>query len=80
MPGLFLLRTAIGAVIVALHLPMIYFTHTLHARLAPGQGIGDLGPLAMLALLFLAILPYAMLALFRIDWNPERARLGEYDC
>ena len=80
MQNLVLLRTLVGALIILLHLPVIYFAHSLYARLAPGQGIDDLGPLAMFALLFLAVLPYAVLALFRIEWNPERARLGEYDC
>ena len=32
------------------------------------------------ALLLLAALPSTVLALLKIEWNPPRARLNEYDC
>lgn len=80
MPGILLLRTAIGALIVVLHLPVIYFAHSLRAQLEPGQGVTDIAPPSLLAFVLLAVLPYVTLALFRVKWNPERTRLGEYDC
>jgi len=73
-------RFMISCVIVVLHLPLVLFVGSLFEELRPGQGLGDLGPLVLLTLLVMTILPYAALAMFGIEWNPERSRLGEYDC
>lgn len=73
-------RMMIGGLIVLLHLPLILLVNSLFDELRPGQGITDLSPLVILALLAMTVLPYAALALFGIEWNPERSRLGEYDC
>jgi uncharacterized membrane protein len=70
----------VGILIVVLHVPLISLVYLLHGTLSPGQGLADLGLIAILALLALTALPYAVLAMLEIDWNPERARLGEYDC
>jgi hypothetical protein len=69
----------ISAFIVLLHLPLIYYTSTLYAGLTPAQGIGDLAPSALLVLIVLFALPYTVLAISKIPWNPERARLNEID-
>jgi len=73
-------RLMITALIAVLHLPLIYQASSVHLGLAPGQDIAELGPVTLFSLLLLFLLPHAALALFRIEWNPERARLGEYDC
>ena len=73
-------RVMVGVLILILHLPLISLAYLLHGTLAPGQGLADLGLLAILALLVVTVLPYAVLALLQIEWNPARARLGEYDC
>ena len=70
----------VGILIVVLHVPLISLVYLLHGTLSPGQGLADLGLIAFFALLALTALPYAVLAMLEIDWNPERARLGEYDC
>jgi len=72
-------KLMISALIVLLHLPLIYHATSLYASLAPGQGVGDLraGPLLLMLVLF--ALPYTALALRGIRWSPERARLNEYD-
>ncbi len=72
-------RLMIGTLIVLLHLPLLYHTQSLYRSLAPGQDIADLAPGAVLLLLALAALPYVVLGLSGIKWNPERARLNEYD-
>ena len=79
MSDVFSRTVLIGALIFLLHLPLIFFVFSLHARLLPGQGVSDLGPFAILTLLVLTLLPYVTPALFNIEWNPQRARLGEYD-
>lgn len=68
-----------GILIVLLHLPLIFHARSLYAGLAPGQGIGDLSPGSLLLLIALSALPYGVLAVGGIRWNPERARLNEYD-
>jgi len=73
-------KVLIGLSIVVLHLPLICLVYLLHGTLSPGQGLADLGLMAIFALLVLSVLPYAVLAMLQIDWNPERARMGEYDC
>ena len=72
-------RLMIAALIAVLHLPLIYQAFALSAKLAPGQGIVDLGPFSLISLLLLFLLPYATLSLFGVKWNPQRSRLGEYD-
>lgn len=72
-------KLLIGALILVLHLPMIAHTLWLYPQMAQKQSILDL-PLPSLLLVFvLAALPY--IALYRLapDWNPRRARLGEYE-
>ena len=80
MSDVFSHRVLIGGLILVLHLPLISLAFLMHGTLAPGQGLGDLGALAVLALLLFTSLPYGVLALLQIEWNPSRARLGEYDC
>ena len=70
-------RILIGALIPVLHLPLVCFGYIMYLALPPRT---PLGPLALIALALLATLPYAVLALLKIDWNPPRARLNEYDC
>lgn len=70
-------RWMISALIVLLHLPLIYYTNTLYKGLSPVQGITDLAPSALLLLIVLFALPYTVLAISRIQWNPKRARLNE---
>lgn len=66
--------------IAMLHLPLLYFSITLYYTLPPGQGIGDLPLGSLFTIIALAALPYIVLALAGIRWNPPRARLGEFDC
>ena len=70
-------KILIGALIPVLHLPLVCFAYIMYAALPPGE---PLGPLALCALLILTALPYTVLALLKIGWNPPRARLNEYDC
>ena len=70
-------KILIGALIPVLHLPLVCFGYIMYLGLPPGA---PLGPLALVALLVLATLPYAVLALLKIEWNPPKARLNEYDC
>ena len=70
-------KILIGTLIPVLHLPLICFAYIMYVGLPPGE---TLGPLALFALLVLTALPYTMLALLKIGWNPPRARLNEYDC
>lgn len=73
-------RLTITALIAILHLPLIYQASSVYSGLAPGQDIAELSLVTLFSLLLLFLLPYTALALFRIEWNPEKARLGEYDC
>ncbi len=75
--GPFRKTVMIGASIVLLHLPLIYFAFWLRDRLEPGQGVADLPATSLVILLVVAILPYVTLARLGIRWNPERARLNE---
>jgi hypothetical protein len=70
-------KILIGALIPVLHLPLVCFAYIMYVALPPGE---PLGPLALFALLVLTALPYTVLALLKIGWNPPRARLNEYDC
>lgn len=72
-------RLLIAVLILVLHLPLLYYALRLYPRLGAGQTILDLGPATLLALLVLLLLPYTVLALGGVRWNPERARLGEPD-
>ena len=62
-----------------LHLPLIFLAITLHDDLGPGQDLTDLSPLSLISLLAGLALPYALLAILGVPWNPQRARLNEYD-
>lgn len=73
-------KVLVGTLIPVLHLPLIFFTLLLHDGLEAGQGLTDLGPVVILVLLVLTAMPYAVLTLLNIQWNPAHARLGEYDC
>ena len=70
-------KILIGALIPVLHLPLVCFAYIMYVALPPGV---PLGPLALFAMLVLTALPYTVLALLKIGWNPPRARLNEYDC
>jgi hypothetical protein len=72
-------KVLVGVLIVVLHLPLICLVYLLHGTLSPGQSVADLGLITIFALLVLTALPYAVLAMLEINWNPERARMGEYD-
>ena len=72
-------RWMISALIMLLHLPLIYYTNFLYQGLTPAQGIADLTLTSLLLLIVLFVLPYTVLAIGRIQWNPERARLNESD-
>ncbi len=63
----------------ALHLPLIFLAIALHDDLGPGQDLADLSPLSLISLFTSLVLPYALLAILGIPWNPQRARLNEYD-
>lgn len=80
MTTAFFRHLMIATLIVLLHAPLVYQVMTLHEDLAPGMGLQNLALVSQLSLLLLLALPYAVLALFGIRWNPPRARLGEYDC
>ena len=71
-------KLLVCALLVVLHLPLIYEALSLHRQLAPGSGIADLALPSLLTLLALFLLPYTLLGVLRIRWNPERARLNEY--
>ena len=62
-----------------LHLPLIFLAIALHDDLGPGQNLTDLSPLSLISLFAGLALPYALLAILGIPWNPQRARLNEYD-
>lgn len=62
-----------------LHLPLIFLAIALHDDLGPGQDLTDLSPLSLISLFAGLALPYALLAILGIPWNPQRARLNEYD-
>jgi len=79
MSGQALHKLTISALVILLHLPLIYHATSLYAQLGPGQGIADLPAASLLLLFALLVLPYAVLAVSGIHWNPERARLNEYD-
>lgn len=72
-------RLMISALIVLLHLPLVYHARSLYAALAPGQGLADLAPTALLLMATLFALPYGVLAVSGVRWNPGRARLNEPD-
>jgi hypothetical protein len=68
-----------SVLIVALHLPLLAYVFSLRDDLAADQGVAGL-PLPSLGLLLLfLVLPYAVLAMLGLRWNPPRARLGEPD-
>ena len=71
-------KLLVCVLLVVLHLPLIHQVLGLHRELAPGSGIGDLALPSLLVLLALFLLPYVLLGVLRIRWNPERARLNEY--
>ncbi len=79
MIGKILRHLSTVGLIGVLHLPLILLAIALHDDLGPGQGLTDLSPLALLSLLAGLALPYALLAILGIPWNPQRARLNEYD-
>jgi len=68
---------SICALILVLHLPLVYYAMSLHAVLQPGQGVADLAPTSIAILVALLVLPYGALTIARIPWNPDRARLNE---
>lgn len=63
--------------IAALHAPLFVYAMTLHERLLPGQSITTLSWPSTAVLAGLFVLPYAVLAVSRIRWNPRRSRLNE---
>ena len=71
-------KLLVCVLLVVLHLPLIHQVLGLHRELAPGSGIGDLALPSLFVLLALFLLPYVLLGVLRIRWNPERARLNEY--
>lgn len=73
-------KVLVGLLIMVLHLPLICLVYLLYGTLSPGQSVADLGLITIFALLLFAALPYSVLAMLNISWNPERARMGEYDC
>lgn len=80
MPTKPIRKLLIGVLILALHLPVIAYVLWLYPQVAQSASILDLPfPELLLALTFGA-LPYAaILNRFAPGWNPERARLGEYE-
>lgn len=72
-------KLSISALIALLHLPLIYHASSLYRVLQPGQGIADLAASSLATLLLLFILPYVVLRIAHVPWNPERARMNEYD-
>jgi hypothetical protein len=69
-----------GALILILHLPVIAYVLWLHPQMVERESILDLPFHELLLALFLGALPYALiLNRFAPGWNPERARLGEYE-
>ncbi len=77
MSGEIARKTLISALIAVLHLPLVYQALIVYRQLVPGQSIGDLPPTSLLVLLLLLVMPYAVLAVFGVSWNPGRARLNE---
>lgn len=70
----------IAVLIVLLHVPLVYLALDLYAGMTPDMGLHDLPIVSQLGLLLLFALPYTVLALIGIRWNPPRAHPGEYDC
>jgi hypothetical protein len=68
-----------AVLLVLLHLPLIAYALWLYPRLQAGQNILHLPALDLVLLLALLLLPYGLLSRLVPDWNPARARLGEYD-
>lgn len=71
-------KLLVCGLLVALHLPLIYQVIGLYRELPAGAGVTDLTSPSLLLLVVLFVLPYALLPIFGIRWNPERARLNEY--
>lgn len=65
--------------IAILQLPLVCYTISLSASLAPGQDITDLAALSAVTLLLLLALPYAIPALSGIEWKPKRGCPGGFD-
>jgi hypothetical protein len=65
--------------ILGLHLPLAAYVALLRDMAPAEANVLSLGLLPLLLLAALLILPYTVLAMLRIPWNPARARLGEPD-
>lgn len=68
-----------SVLIVALHLPLLAYVFSLRNDLAADQGVTGLPLPSLGLLLLLLVLPYAVLAMLGLRWNPPRAHLGEPD-
>jgi hypothetical protein len=72
-------RLLVAGFIVVLHLPLLYHALALYLQLPAGADISQLPAGSLVVLVALLLLPYAVLHVLGIRWNPPRARLNEPD-
>lgn len=72
-------RLLVAGFIVVLHLPLVYHALALYLQLPAGANVTQLPAGSLVVLVALLLLPYAVLHVLGIRWNPPRARLNEPD-
>lgn len=72
-------RLLVAGFIVVLHLPLAYHALALYLQLPAGADVTQLPAVSLAVLVALLLLPYAVLHILGVRWNPPRARLNEPD-
>ncbi len=70
-------RLMVAALMVLLHLPLIYQARSLYGDLGANADVLHVGPLNAAVLILLLVLPHLVFTLSGIHWNPARAHPGE---
>ena len=70
-------RLVVSTFLVLLHLPLIFYAHSLYVDLGPSKSLLDIGPVSGILLIVFVALPHVVLSITGIKWNPTRAHPGE---
>jgi hypothetical protein len=72
-------RLLVAGFIAVLHLPLIYHALALYLQMPDGADITQLPAGSLVVLVALLLLPYAVMHVLGVHWNPPRGRLNEPD-
>ena len=70
-------RSIVSTFLVLLHLPLIFYAHSLYVELGPAKSVLDIDPVSGILLIVFVALPHAVFRITGIQWNPARAHPGE---